>query len=444
MPTSLTHKIARLLPDPLKHLISHAGFKKYFRNTSWMLMARIVSLAVSFFVVGFVARYLGPTQYGDLSYAQSFVSILSVLASLGIDQILFRDLIARPEEEHALLGTAFYMKLAFGIAAFFITFAAALLAHTSALTTTLIVIIAFTFVVQPLSVISHFLNARVESKYNSIITIFLAFFLPAVKITLIILNAPLPFFAGIFLLEAALYASFYLYIYEKRSQQHIRTWKFDKRIAVQLLRDGWPLMLASLSGYIYARIDQVMLGQMLGLSSVGIYDAAVRISEVWYFLPGMIVGSLFPAIINARTTDQNRYHRRLRSLALLVFGLSVFISAFIYLCASPIMQIVFGSQYAESIGVVRIYVWAGIGMAVGGLIQQYLVAENLGKIFFYTSFGTALMNIILNFILIPAHGAEGAAIATLISYSLIPLSLFCFPTTRKHVRDIFSSSKNTG
>jgi O-antigen/teichoic acid export membrane protein len=438
---SFINKVADLLPDQAKEILSHAGFKKYFKNTGWMIGARVVSLGVSFFVVGFVARYLGPTQYGDLSYAQSFVTILSVLASLGIDQILYRDLIARPEEERAILGTAFYMKIVFGIGAFLITLGAAFLAHTDTLTTWLIAIIAFTFVLQPFGIIANYLNAHVQAKHNSIITIFLAFLLPAVKIALILKKAPLPYFAGIFVLESSIYAIYYYYIYRKLSGHHVRTWRFNTSIARQLLKDGWPLVLASLFGYIYARIDQVMLGRMLGLSFVGIYDAAVRISEVWYFLPGMVVGSLFPAIINARLVDKNLYFKRLRMLFYFVLGISVAVSAAIFLIASPLIHIVFGAQYEASISIVHIYVWAGVGMAVGGLAQQYLVAENFGKIFFYISFGTAVVNVILNLFLIPAYGAEGAATATLTSYLLIPLSLLIFSSTRKDISRIFSRTE---
>jgi O-antigen/teichoic acid export membrane protein len=443
MLTIFTQKVVASLPSSLQDLLGHAGFQKYFKNTSWMLAARMVSLAVSFFVVGFVAQYLGPVRFGTLSYAQSFVAILSVLASLGIDQILYRDLVALPEQENVLLGTAVYMKLAFGVSAFFITLLAAVLAQTDSLTTILIALIALTFLLQPLGIVSHYLNAKVLSKQNSIITIFLAFFLSATKVVLVLSKAPLVYFAGVLLLESLVYALFYFWIYEKISGQGIERWIFSLPVAKRLLKDGWPLMLASLFGYIYGRIDQVMLGQMLGLGAVGIYDAAVRISEVWYFLPGMIIGSLFPAIINARNTDKASYFRRLRALFSFVLLLSLLISSLIFVFASPLMHLVFGNQFAESIGVVRIYVWAGIGMTVGALAQQYLVAENYGKIFFYVSFGTALLNIILNFLFIPLYGATGAAIATLVSYSLIPLSLLVFPASRKDISHVFSSAPIT-
>ncbi len=307
------------------------------------------------------------------------------------------------------------------------------------MTITLIAIIASTFILSPVGVISHYLNGRVMSKYNSIITIFLALFLPAVKILLVLKKAPLPFFAGIFLLESLTSAIFYIWIYKHISKKPFTAWIFSKTAAIELLRDGSPLMLASLFGYIYARIDQVMLGQMLNTSSVGIYDAAVRISEVWYFLPGLIIGSLFPAIINARSVSKESYFRRLRALSFLIFGVSLSVSIVIFIFASPLMHLVFGSQYAGSIDVVRIYVWGGIGMMLGAIAQQYLVAENFGKLFFYISFGAAGINIIVNLILIPIKGPSGAALATLISYSLIPFMLLLFKHTRKDMYHIFIS-----
>jgi O-antigen/teichoic acid export membrane protein len=423
-----------------KRMLTHAGFIKYFKNTSWLLLARFVGLAVSFFVVGYVARYLGPTYYGTLSYAQSFVSILSVLASLGIDQILYRDIVAHPDRENELLGTAFYLKLAFGIAAFAITIIAGFISKADHLTIILIAIIASTFLLAPASVVSHYLNGKVISKYNSIITIFLALFLPAVKIVLVWRGAPLTYFAGVFLLEALISTVFYIWVYRHISGRSFSSWVYKKTAAIELLRDGAPLMLASLFGYIYGRIDQVMLGQMLGVSSVGIYDAAVRISEVWYFLPGLIIGSLFPAIVNARKTSRAAYYRRLRALFFLILAISVSVSVAIFFIASPLMRLVFGAQYLGSINVVRIYVWAGIGMAVGTIAQQYLIAENFGSYFFYISFGTAGINVLLNLILIPIYGPSGAAIATLVSYTAIPFMLLLFKNTRTDIVEIFRKS----
>ena len=96
----------------------HDGFKKYFHNTGWLFFGRIINLIISFFVVAYVARYLGPANYGLLMYSISFVGLFSFIANLGIDQVLYRDLIKYPEKENEYIGTAFFLKLIGGSLAF--------------------------------------------------------------------------------------------------------------------------------------------------------------------------------------------------------------------------------------------------------------------------------------------------------------------------------------
>ena len=92
-------------------LKNHSGFRKYFDNTSWLLMERIVRMIVALFVGVYIARYLGPERFGLLSYANSFVGLFLALATLGIDSIVIRELVKRPGSRSVILGTAFGLSL---------------------------------------------------------------------------------------------------------------------------------------------------------------------------------------------------------------------------------------------------------------------------------------------------------------------------------------------
>ena len=168
------HYLARiskkLLPDWLyERLIGDwdkQGLKKYLQNTSWLAVAKIVSLVASFITIAIVARYLGPENYGKLSYAQSFVALISVLASLGIDQILYRDLVAHPEKEAEILGTAFFSKLFLGLFTIIVAYILVLTLNLEPVLSLLILIITCSFIVQPFGVIANVFAARVKSKYT--------------------------------------------------------------------------------------------------------------------------------------------------------------------------------------------------------------------------------------------------------------------------------------
>jgi hypothetical protein len=92
-------------------LKEHAGFMKYFKNTSWLFAEKILRMAVGLFVGIWVARYLGPDKFGLLSYAQSFVGLFSAIATLGLNGIVVREIVKYPEEEDGILGTAFILKM---------------------------------------------------------------------------------------------------------------------------------------------------------------------------------------------------------------------------------------------------------------------------------------------------------------------------------------------
>lgn len=412
------------------------GFKKYFANTGWLFAARMVSFFTSFLTVAIVARYLGPENLGKLDYAQSFVAIISVFASLGIDQILYRDLVAHPEKESELLGTAIFSKMFFGTIAFLLSVGISIVIGNSNILTLLIAICASTFIISPVGTVSTFFNAQVKSKYSSHIVIFLSLFLPAIKLLIVFFKQGIIFFAVILIIEALITSAWSLYIYIARFKGSPGSWRFHASIFKQLMRDSWPLLLAGLSGYIYAKMDQVLLQHFIDSAAVGIYGAAVKLTQVWAFLPGLIITSLFPAIVNARKTHFKSYATRLKSLVGITTGATVAIALPLFIFAPFVINIVFGEAYTASSPILRIYLWTSVAITLVVLAQHYLIAENMSRIFLYTSIVGATANILLNIILIPTYGLAGSAWGTMVSYIMVILSLFLFKRSRNGILQV--------
>lgn len=421
----------------IKEKWAHAGFQKYFRNMGWLFAARIATFFTSFLTVAIVARYLGPENLGKLDYAQSFVAIISVFASLGIDQILYRDLITHPEKENELLGTAIFSKLIFGIFAFVLSIIISFLLGNDAILTVLIGICALTFIISPIGTVGILFNAQVRAKYSSQISIFLAFFIPALKILIVFLNKGIIYFAAIIFIEAVISAAWSLYIYIVRFNNKPFLWNFRLDIFKQLMQDSWPLLLAGFSGYIYAKMDQVLIMHYIDSATVGIYGAAVKLTQIWAFLPGLIISSMFPAIVNSRKVNFSLYAKRFRILTGVTVGVTTAIAFPLFIFAPLIIQIVFGSAFVESSPILRVYLWTSIAITLVVLAQHYLIAENLSKIFLYTSIIGATTNIILNVILIPRFGSLGSAWGTMISYLIVVVSLLFFKRSRDGILKIF-------
>lgn len=437
--TSLIEKlIKKILPTWMyQRLIGDwnvDGVRKYAKNTGWMFAARGAMFFTSFFTIAIVARYLGPENLGKLSYAQSFVAIISVFATLGISQVLVRDLTKFPERQYELLGTAILSQFVFGILAFFAAIGLSLYLDSEPILTVLIGITAFTFIVNPLGTVNNLFQARVEARYASQITIFLAFFIPLLKLLIIYFDKGIIYFSLILIMEAVISTAWSLYIYITRLHLNPLRWKFTKTVFIKLMGDSWPFLFAGLFGYLYARIDQVMLQHYLGSTSVGLYDIAVRLTNIWSFIPAIIIASVFPAIVKARETDYLVYLKRFRALIIFTSALSLLATIFMFALAKPVILVIFGEQYIDSVPILQIYIWSAILAILGVLAQQYLITENKGRVNLLLTIIGATVNISLNLYMIPNYGMAGAAISTLFSYAMIPFGLLLFKQTRHDLR----------
>ncbi len=421
---------------------SPGGFRRYLRNTGWFLFARLTTLIVAFFTAIYVIRYLGPDNYGKLSYAVSFVSLFGFISSLGIDQVIYRELVKRPQDEAVILGSGFALKVIGGLIATLLAIIAAFVFGSSQIELILISIVSLTLFGAAWQITTYAFQAKVLSKYPALITLGVSFILAIAKLAVIFFDKGIIYFALIFLLESVLYAIFYSLTYQYHFK-NLFAWRPQRAVMKRLLIDGWPLMLSTVSIVIYARIDQVMLRHYLDTTAVGIYDAAVRLSDVWYIIPNVILGALFPAIINARETSPRLFRKRILICAGLLLTLNLLIIVPTNLLSPYIIDILYGDEFSGSAIVLSIYIWSLIGFSLGQLINTYLIAENYSYIYLFSSVTTVVVNIVLNMLLIPIYGIGGAAFATLVSYSLIPLLPFIFKKIRVQLLSSGPNLKNS-
>jgi len=240
--------------------------------------------------------------------------------------------------------------------------------------------------------------------------------------------------------ESSLSAIGYVIIFY-RDRANIFDWTIEWAMVREMIKYAWPLIFSAAFVNIYSRVDQVMIKHFLGNTSVGYYDVAVRMSELWYFFPLIIIGSIFPAVLNALKISPERYGDRLSRLYGLAFYLSLLFVLPMAVLAKFIIKIAYGVSFLQAAPVLSIYVWAGIAVAVSSVLNQALIGEKKTKVSFLINMLGMSLNVLLNILLIPLFGINGAAFATLISYSVIPFSVYIFPSTRHHcnllIRGIF-------
>ncbi|PJA99092.1 MAG: flippase [Ignavibacteriales bacterium CG_4_9_14_3_um_filter_30_11] len=404
-------------------------FKKYFKNTSWLFFEKIIRVILGAFVVISITNYLGPSDFGLYSYALSFAGIFTVIATLGIDTILTRELINNKERMNILLGTGLGLKLIGALISLALLSIALIFTNQDRFTNFLIFIIALSPIFQSFNVVDSYFQSKVQSKYSVIAQSSSFIISSVIKLALIIINSSLLSFVVFTTAEYVFLAITYLITY-KSIGLNIFDWKFEMKLAITFLKDSWPLILSGIVITIYMKIDQIMIKQMLGIAEVGYYAAAVRLSEAWYFLPLIITSSLFPAIVITKNINEKLFLSRMQKLYDLLAWISISIALLTTFFSKEIIDILYKPEFMPAVPVLTIYIWAGVFVFLGVASTQFLIAENFTKIAFYRSFIGMVLNVILNYFLIPKYGIVGSALATLISYSVATFFLFFNIKTR--------------
>jgi PST family polysaccharide transporter len=404
----------------LKGLTQHAEIA---RNAAWLSGGRIVQMGIGLLLAGWVGRYLQPEGYGTYCYAISFISLFTPLAYVGLAEIVVRELVRHPGRSGALLGTSLGLRL-MG-AALAVTSAIILgfyMGSHSALQSWMIAIASGSMLFRSLNVIDLWFQSRTESKYVAWADL-TGFAVRGTAVgCLILFRQSALWFAGAYAVEAA--SAFLIrYLLYSRHGGKSASWSWNTRMASSLLRQSWWLALSALGSLVYLRIDQVMLGAMQGSREVGLYAAAIKWPEASLFVPQFICVSAFPMLVRTRQVDQDRYRRSLETLFALLIWMALALSAAGALLARPLVTWLFGADYAPAAPILTVHIWSSVFTFAGTLLSRWLLNEGFLAFFLLRNLLGAVVNVFLNIWLIPRWGGMGAAVATIISYSVA--SYFC-------------------
>lgn len=407
----------KYLPEIVsKKLEGRQQLQKVVGNTGWLMASQIVRQGTGLIIGVLMARYFGPALYGEFNYALAFVALFATIGLLGLDGIVIRELVRDPSCRDDALGTSFLLMLIAGTVAFGLAMLGIWLVRgTDPLALWLVGVMSAGAVFQAFNAIEFWLESRLEWKFSAIAKSSVLLLGGLVKIGLILKHASLVAFALTGLAEAAAGAAGLVITYRAKGLR-LSAWRFKSPMAVQLLRDSWPMMLSTFVTIVYLRIDQVMLGTLAGNEEVGIYSAAVRLAEPWGFVSMAICSSVFPAIVKAGTTDDEAFDAQLQRLynLMALIGYSVAIPT--TFLSGWLVDVLYGPAYSKAGPLLTMLVWSSLFTHLGAARTIYMISRNWTRANFLSLLSGALINIVLNYYLIPSYGAMGAVIASLVSY----------------------------
>jgi len=358
--------------------------------------------------------------------------LFGISGHLGLHGLVVREIVKQPALRATTMGTTAVLRFVGVLIGYLLLLLyAGLYEGTGTIRFAFIAIAGASLLFMPLDVVDYWFNAFVQARYVSIARFLAKLAFAGVTLTFVFFESDLVRFAIPYLLQSVVAGLVLLLLYRLKSDVRISAWRFDGKHARDLLKQGWVIYLASFFAVIYLKIDQVMLRWLVGPTEVGLYAVAARFSEVWYFVPTAIVASVFPKLIDLRASDEQVFNNRLQQLFDALAVLGMIIALFVTLIAAWFVPLIFGAEYAPSAAILVIHTWASVFIFMRAALSRWILIENALYFSLLTQGLGAASNVVLNYFLIPTHGGQGAAWATLASYAIASFfAVFLYPRTR--------------
>lgn len=384
--------------------------EKVLQNIRWIVLCKAAQALIQFALGMLTARYLGPSDYGLMSYAASVTAAAIPLMQLGLNMILVREYVDRPEAEGEILGTSLVMNLLsaalciVGIAAF------SCVANSGERTTILVCILySISLLFQAPEMVQYWFQAKLLSKYASVAMLCAYFAAAAYKAYLLLAAKDIRWFALAHGVEYAVSGCFLLIACRRLGAQKP---SFSRKTAAALFSKGKHYILAALMTAGYGSAGGIMLKLLRGERENGFFTASLTCLAVAQFVYYAIIDSARPVILESKKSDPKGYETYLSRLYCVIFCLALAQSVVFAALAGPIIRILYGAPYLPASAALRILVWQIPFAYLGAVRNVWILAEEKYPYLWRIHGIGALTNIALNACLIPRWGACGAAAAS--------------------------------
>lgn len=390
---------------------------KNIRNSFWIIGEQVFQMLLAFVVGTLSARYLGPSNYGTLNYTASFVSFFINIASLCMEGVVIKKLVDHPESEGVYLGSSLFFRI---ISSFLSMISIAIIVYIldpgDSLKLLLAAIQSIQLFFKSFNIFDTWFQRMLKSKYTSIGKMVASISVSGYKLFLLITSKSIIWFAFSTIISDLIIAVILYIFYKREGGQSL---KINITVGKEVLSESYHFVLSDMMAALYMNMDKIMIGQMMTDRDVGLYITATTISGLWAFIPVAMINSYRPTIIELKKTSEDQYRKRLTQLYSLIIWVSIMFALISFLFAELIIKILYGMEYIDAVDALKITVWGQMFAVISMTRSVWIICENKNKyVKYYVAIGT-IVNLILNFILIPTVGIVGAAVATLITNMVV-------------------------
>ncbi len=427
-----------MIKQTLGKIVAGLGKNKFFSNTIWIISGKVIQMALQLVVGMITARYLGPSNYGVIGYTASYIAFFTSISNLGFCNIAVKELLDKPDEQGKSLGTMIGFRIFSGLLSMIsILVLVYILDNGDALIIRVAFLQSLVLVFQSFEMITYWYQSRLESKVSVKIETAAYIIVAVYKIAILILQKNVAWFAFTTALDALVIAVFLLISYYWKKEQKL---SFSIGCGKQILSRSYHFIISGLMVAIYTQMDRIMLKQMLNEYMVGLYSAAMNISSMWGFVLTALINSSQPVIIASKKKDNDLYIKQIKRLYAAIIWIGILVAGSISICSRFLVGMLYGENYLPASDTLVISVWYMIFAMLGTARGIWCMCENKVKyIKYFLSIG-AIVNVVLNYYMIPIYGPAGAAFATLVTQAVTSvIAPILFKETKIHSRYIMEA-----
>jgi len=398
------------------------SIKNSIKNSAWQISEKIFRFLFGFLISTLVIKHLGPTNFGYFSYALTISSFFGLISKFGLDSILVKEFSSNENKniENELLSNGLAIRIIISFLSVLIVVPLLFFFREDYLIISLVTIFLISNIFQSYELFEALLQSRLKNKISSIIAVCVVLIASIIRVLFLELELSVIYFAIALLIETfLLFAITYLYL--KKKKLKIVKPSFEK--IKSLINKSLPLLIASLFQFVYLKMDLVMLRHMMNIESVGIYGAAVKVSEILYFIPILISNSFFPILVK-NISDKKSFREITSKLMKINFSISFSFIFILFFLATWLVNTLYSPEYAISSDIIKIHVWSILFISLNSICSKLIIIKKKQKVFIKIAILGAIVNILLNTVLIPLYGLYGASYSTLMSYALVSTLIY--------------------
>lgn len=386
-------------------------YNKAINNAGWIIACKIAQSVLQLIVGMLSARYLGPSNYGLISYAASVVAFALPLMKLGFNATLVHELVETPEKEGEIVGTSLVLNVSSSLLCIAGVSCFAYAANADDKTAFIVcVLYSLSLLFAAVEMIQYWYQYKLMAKYSSVVMFVAYVLVSAYKIILLVTGKSVYWFAVSNALDFGIIGLALIAIYFKKGGGRF-SFSFER--AKSMLSKSKHYILSSMMVVLFQSTDHIMLTMMSGTAENGFYAAAITCAGVFQFVYLAIIDSFRPMILSAKKENSNDYHTLVSGLYSVIIYVSLAQSVVFTILAKVIVSVLYGAEYQAAVAVLRILVWYLAFSYMGSVRNVWILAEQKQKYLVVINLSGSLLNIAVNFILIPHFGACGAAVASL-------------------------------